>query len=101
LSPEAAQPQKLVLDASVVLKSYLPEEESVQAQAIFKDRALGHVDLLAPALMSYEVINALLVALRKQRIGKARAEEILKEFIRLRIPIEGLAGLEDAPGHWR
>lgn len=45
MSPKAVQarPQKLVLDASVVLKSYLPEEGSAQAQAIFKDRALGHV----------------------------------------------------------
>lgn len=95
MSPKAPRPQKLVLDASVVLKSYLPEEGSVQAQAIFKDRALGHVELLAPALMPYEVTNALMVALRRQRIDKARAEEILKEFVRLRIPTQGLVGLEE------
>lgn len=97
MSPKAAQarPQKLVLDASVVLKSYLPEEGSAQAQAIFKDRALGYVGLLAPSLMPYEVTNALLVALRKQRIDQARAEEILREFIKLGIPTRELGGLEE------
>lgn len=97
MSPKAApiRPQKLVLDASVVLKSYLPEEGSAQAQAIFKARALGHVGLLAPSLMPYEVTNALLVALRKQRIDRARAEEILREFMKLGIPTQELGGLEE------
>jgi len=95
LSPKAPQPQRLVLDASVVLKSYLPEEGSAQAQAIFEDWALGQVELLAPALMPYEVTNALMVALRRQRINKARAQEILREFVRLRIPSQGFVGLEE------
>lgn len=95
MNPKAARLRKLALDASVVLKSYLPEEGSAQAQAIFKDWALGHVELLAPALMPYEVTNALLVALRRGRIDEARAEEILGEFMRLRIPTQGLAGLEE------
>ena len=53
-------PQRLVVDASVVLKCYLPEAGSTQAQAIFRDRALAKVELLAPALLPYELSNALL-----------------------------------------
>lgn len=87
--------QKLVIDASVVLKAYVPEEGSVQAQAIFRDYALGYVELFAPALMPYEVVNALLVAVRKGRVEKAGAEEVLREFVRLRIPTQGLEGLEE------
>ncbi len=95
MNPKPAHPQKLVLDASVVLKSYLPEDGSEQARMIFEDWALGHVQLLAPALMPYEVTNALLVALRQQRLDEARAAEILRAFVRLRIPTQGLTGLEE------
>lgn len=92
---KVAYPHRVVLDASVVLKSYLPEEGSTQAQAVFKDWAMGHLELLAPALLPYEVTNALLVALRRRRIDAARAREILREFIGLTIPTQGLAGLEE------
>ncbi len=94
MNPKPAHPQKLVLDASVVLKSYLPEDGSEQARMIFEDWALGHVQLLAPALMPYEVTNALVVALRKHRLDEARAAEIFRAFVRLRIPTQELAGLE-------
>lgn len=87
-------PQRLVIDASVALKGYLFEEGSAQAQAIFKDRALGHVELVAPALMPYEVVNALLMAARRGRLPEARATEILEEFAQLKVPTRALESLE-------
>ena len=85
---------RLVIDASVVLKSYLPEEGSIQAQAIFYDCALRHVEIFAPDLITYEVMNALLVAVRRHRLASARGEEILREFSLLALPTHSMKRLE-------
>ena len=75
-------------------RSYLFEKGSVQAQAIFRDRASRHVELLTPALMPYEFSNALLVAVRKGRLPEARAPEILERFVRLKVFTRSLDNLE-------
>jgi len=90
-----ATPTQLVVDASVVLKGYLPEEGSLQAQALFRDRALGYVELHAPSLIVYEISNALLVAARRDRIDLPDAEEILREFSRLRLALHEPHGFEE------
>ncbi|MBU2559444.1 type II toxin-antitoxin system VapC family toxin, partial [archaeon] len=50
---------KIVVDASVVAKWFLEEVHSEMAEAIRKDYADGLLDLAAPSLLPYEVLNAL------------------------------------------
>ncbi|MEM2910136.1 MAG: type II toxin-antitoxin system VapC family toxin [Nitrososphaerota archaeon] len=54
-----AQVEKIVLDASVVVKWFSKEEYSNQARAIKSRYEAGEVDIVAPHLLIYEVVNAL------------------------------------------
>ena len=50
---------KVVLDASVAVKWYIPERNHEEARALRDDYLDGTHDLLAPALLPFEVVNAL------------------------------------------
>lgn len=50
---------KVVVDASVVVKWYVPEQNHEPARALRDDYLDGTHDLLAPALLPFEVVNAL------------------------------------------
>ncbi len=78
--------KELVVDASVVLKWYLPDE-------LFGDEALkvlhqyveGQIDLFAPTLLPYEILNALLVAERMGRVENRVTRESFQAFLDLQI----------------
>lgn len=50
---------EFVVDASVVVKWYIPEQNHEQARALRDEYLDGTHDLLAPALMPFETVNAL------------------------------------------
>lgn len=50
---------RIVVDASVVVKWYVPERNHEPARALRDDYLDGDHDLLAPALLPFEVVNAL------------------------------------------
>ena len=51
--------KRIVVDASVVVKWYILEEDRSQALKIREDYIDGLVELAAPALMPFEVLNAI------------------------------------------
>lgn len=51
--------EKAVVDASIVVKWFIEEEHSDQALSLREAFATGRIQLHAPALMPYEVLNAL------------------------------------------
>ena len=65
-----------VVDASVVVKWFVDEEHSEQARRLEEDYVEGKIDILAPTLLDYEVLNAL-------RYSGAFGEEELKEVARV------------------
>jgi predicted nucleic acid-binding protein len=78
--------KELVLDASVVLKWYLPDEACGQeAVNILEQHVAGDVALFAPTILPYEVLNALLVAERMGRIAEDVTEEAFHAFLELEI----------------
>jgi predicted nucleic acid-binding protein len=87
--------KRLVIDASVALKWFLLDEK-------YGDRALdllerfvrGELDLVAPSLMVYEVINGLVIAQRKGRIAEERVRTSISGFLNLGITFVDVAGLE-------
>lgn len=79
---------KLVIDASVVLKWYLTDEEwGKEACSILEQHVAGNVALLAPTILPYEVLNALLVAERMGRIAENVTYEAFNGFAGLDIII--------------
>ena len=77
-----------VVDASVGLKAYFPDEEGHrQAQAVIRDYVMERIELLVPPLFQSEVTNGVLVAVRMGRISEKLAYEILNQIENLIIPV--------------
>lgn len=86
---------KLVVDASVVIASLLPDEP-------YRDAALGllarfladDLDLITTSLLRYEVANALWRAVRTGRVKLEDAEVALKTLENFNIAEREVAGIE-------
>ena len=83
----------MIVDASVILSAFFPDEDQAQAQALIREHVMGRVALVAPALLLYEVTNAVVQARRRGRISDEQAEKILTSF-------EGL-GIALRPVTWQ
>lgn len=55
----AAESQNLVIDASIAVKWFVPEQDSEDALRLRDQHVKGRLTLFAPALLIYEVANAL------------------------------------------
>ena len=63
----------VVVDASVVVKWFVSEDESgvAEAAALLADHAAGHLRLVAPALLAHELMGVLVRRLRGQVVADA------------------------------
>ena len=69
----------IVLDSGVLLKAYFPDEEGHrEAQSLINDYARGNITFYAPSLITYEIINACLVASRMARFPKEKARALTR-----------------------
>lgn len=68
----------MIIDASVLLSAFFPDEAQPQAQSVLRQHAAGKERLKAPTLIMYEVTNAVWQAERRGRITSAQADEILQ-----------------------
>ena len=78
----------MIVDASVILSAFFPDEEQAQAQALIRDHVIGRVQLTAPDLLVYEVANAVIQARRQGRIRDEQVEGILSSFEGLNIALK-------------
>ena len=92
---------KLVIDASVVLKWFLRDEKyGDSAMSLLERFVRGEIELAAPSLLVYEVINGLVVAQRKGRIDEEKVLASISGFINLGIQFVDVAGLEARVQHF-
>ncbi|MFZ3071871.1 MAG: type II toxin-antitoxin system VapC family toxin [Thermodesulfobacteriota bacterium] len=83
----------IVIDASVVLKWYLSDEEyGTRALDILDDHASDRITLHAPALLEFEVANGLVMAKRRARAG-GDALKAMDGFANLGIGLYPLSSL--------
>jgi len=68
-----------VVDASVALKWYLPEDDSEKAKAFYK-YAMSNGAIAAPDFLLIEFTNSLWTHIKKGRLRKEQAIDILNEF---------------------
>ena len=78
----------MIVDASVILRAFFPDEDQAQAQALIRDHVSGRTRLLAPTLMVYEVTNAVVQGVRRERITDDDGKAILTAFEGLGIEME-------------
>ena len=67
----------MIVDASVILSAFFPDEQQTQAQTLIRNHVSGRVKLTAPTLLVYEVTNAVLQAVRRGRVDIEEGEAIL------------------------
>lgn len=85
-----------VVDASVICCALLPDETTDHAVALFQ--AIGLEGALAPTLWQMEVANTLTMAMRRNRLSRARRDSVLAGALRL--PITSVAvGAKDIIDH--
>jgi len=83
------EPGLVVVDASVVLKWQLDDEEYIpQATALRNDfYAQGAIKAIAPYLLIYEVVNGVLTATRRRRLDSDKALEVMDNLMKLGVEL--------------
>jgi len=85
----AQEPRPVVVDASVVLKWQLDDEEYIpQATALRDDFYLkGAMKAIAPQLLVYEVVNGIATATRRKRVASDKAIEAMSNLMALGVEL--------------
>lgn len=79
---------QIVIDASVALKWYLDDENlGTKALNILTHYISNEIDLLAPSLIEYEVMNGLKIAQKRGRIDKKSFQSGIEGFFNLDITL--------------
>ncbi len=90
MSPKAKRTvqTKLVIDASVALKWQLDDEEYIQQAVALRDDSLRRsIEICAPTLLLYEVINGFVVAARRGRLPSAEVSHAIRYLLELGISV--------------
>ena len=87
----------MIVDASVILRAFFPDEEQDQAQALIREAVIGQLQLEAPYLLLYEVVNAVVQARRRGRVTDEQTVEILSSFEGLGIPLKPVSWQQMLP----
>lgn len=80
----------MIVDASVVLSAFFPDEAQPQAQSVLHAHVTGQERLRAPTLIVYEVTNAVWQAERRGRVSGTLADDILRAIAELNIELQSL-----------
>ena len=86
------EPRPVVVDASVVLKWQLDDEEHISQAAALRDDfyAMGTIKAIAPYLLIYEVINGIVTAIRRKRLAPDKALEVMDNLMELGVELKGV-----------
>lgn len=84
--------RRIVIDASVALKWYLADEEhSQKALGLLEKYISNELEMLAPSLLEYEVINGLVIAKKRGRIQEDKILMAIDGFISLELKLKNLS----------
>lgn len=79
---------RYIVDSSVVLAWLLPLEIFKNStENLFDLHTKGRINLFAPSIIEYEVVNGLKMAVLRKRITREKAFEIYSSYIKLHIGI--------------
>jgi len=82
----------IVVDASIILKWYLTDEEyGEKALDLLNKYISNELHLLAPSLLEYEVINGLVIAQKRGRIKEEKILLAIDGFMDLKITLKDLS----------
>jgi len=86
-------PKAVVVDASVVLKWQLDDEQHVSQATALRDDfyARGAIKAIAPYLLTYEIANGIATATRQKRLAADKAPEAMGNLMALGIELREVA----------
>ncbi|MEW6188239.1 MAG: type II toxin-antitoxin system VapC family toxin [Thermodesulfobacteriota bacterium] len=80
--------KKIVIDASVALKWFFNDEENGERSLrILEQYMAEELELCAPSLLEYEIINGLVIGQRRGRIKMDTVLHAVEGFLNLEIPM--------------
>ncbi|MBI2327619.1 type II toxin-antitoxin system VapC family toxin [Candidatus Curtissbacteria bacterium] len=79
-----------VIDASFVLSSLLPDEESPEADKLLKKFVIGEIDLVSTNVFELEVFNGFRSAILQKRVSSENVLAIAERFLKLGISCENI-----------
>jgi len=86
--------KRMVIDASVVLKWYLVDEElGVKAISLLGEYISNELNIFAPSLLEYEVMNGLMIAQKRGRIKEEKILSAIEGFDNLGIHLKSISHL--------
>ena len=68
---------QIAVDASFVLKLFLPENKSDQAEKLWKAWVEDHVEIMAPALITFEISSVIRNKVFRDRLSEREGREII------------------------
>ena len=78
--------KRIVIDASVILKWFLSDEEYSQSALALLDKYVSfELEIVAPSLLEYEVLNGLQIARKRGRIPQDNTIMAVEGFLGLEI----------------
>lgn len=84
--------KQIVIDASVALKWFLPDEKYGNAALQILDKFVSHeIEIFAPSLLGYEVLNGLLIAGQRGRIPPETVLIAAEGLLDLEIEVEDIS----------
>ncbi|MBI2831483.1 MAG: type II toxin-antitoxin system VapC family toxin [Chloroflexi bacterium] len=88
-------PETIVVDASVVLKWQLSDEECITQAVALRDDfyARESVKAIAPQLLTYEVANGIVTAVRHKRVAPDKATEAMSNLMALGVELREIEPL--------
>ncbi len=87
---------RIVIDASVALKWYLDDENlGTKAINILTHYISNEINLIAPSLIEYEVMNGLKIAQKRGRIDKKSLQSGIEGFFNLEISLFNASHFSD------
>jgi predicted nucleic acid-binding protein len=88
---------RLVVDASIVVKWTLDDEDHIaEARSILRQYQQGSIDIVVPEHLIHEVINTLVVGVRRGRISLTDAKSAVSDVFLLAMPTASAAMLADS-----
>lgn len=85
----AATVKTFVIDASVILAWLLPDEiYKPPANKILTAFGQKTIDLVAPSILPYEILNGTITSIMRKRIERLLAEKLISSFQKLEIPLK-------------
>ena len=87
----------MIVDASVILSAYFPDEAQPAAQALVKAHISRQLTIEAPTLLQYELCNAIWLAERRGRISSEQAGGIMQSIEGLDLQIQAVSWQEILP----